>query len=46
MGIWELIDKPPDAILIANKWILTKKFNKDGILVKYKAQLVAKGFAQ
>ena len=46
MGTWELIDKPPDAVLIANKWVLTKKFNKEGQLIKYKARLVAKGFAQ
>ena len=46
MGTWELVDKPPDSVPIANKWVLTKKFNKDGKLVKYKARLVAKGFAQ
>jgi len=21
MGTWELMDKPPDAVLIANKWV-------------------------
>jgi len=46
MGTWELKEKLPDAVPIANKWVLTKKFNKDSKLVKYKVWLVAKGFAQ
>ena len=46
MDTWELVDKPPDSIPIANKWVLTKKFNKDSEPVKYKARLVVKGFAQ
>jgi len=46
MGTWELVDKPPDAVPIANKWVLTKKYNKQGELVKFKARLVAKGYAQ
>jgi hypothetical protein len=46
MGTWQLTEKPSDAIPIANKWVLTKKFNKAGELVKYKARLVAKGYAQ
>ena len=46
MGTWELVDKPHDAVPIANKWVLTKKYNKDGELVKYKARLIVKGCAQ
>jgi transposase InsO family protein len=46
MGTWELVDRPADAVPIANKWVLTKKFNKLGELLKYKARLVAKGCAQ
>ena len=46
MVTWELVDKPTDAVPIANKWVLIKKYNKQGELVKYKARLVAKGFAQ
>ena len=29
-----------------NKWVLRKKYNKDGQLTKYKARLVVKGYAQ
>ena len=36
MGTWELIERPTDAVPIANKWVLTKKFNKLGELIKYK----------
>ncbi len=46
MGTWVLVDKPPDAVPIANKWVFTKKRNKEGKLTKYKARLVAKGCAQ
>ena len=44
MGTWELVDKLSDATPIANKWVLTKKYNKEGELIKYKVRLVAKGF--
>ena len=45
-GTWILVKKPADAIPIANKWVFTKKFGKDGDLLKYKGRLVAKGCAQ
>jgi len=46
MGTWKLVDKPVGAVPIANKWVFTKKRNKEGVLTKYKARLVAKGCAQ
>jgi len=45
MGTWVLVEKPPDTKPIANKWVFTKKRNKEGKLTKYKARLVAKGCA-
>jgi hypothetical protein len=45
-GTWELVQKPPDAVPISNKWIFVKKWNKDGEVVRYRARLVAKGYAQ
>ena len=39
-------DKPRNAIPISNKWVLTKKWDKEGNLVKYKAHLVACSFTQ
>jgi hypothetical protein len=46
MGIWQLVKKPANVILIANKWVFAKKRNKQGQLTKYKARLVAKGYTQ
>ena len=45
-GTWELVDKPKDAIPIANKFVFDKKRNKAGEITKYKARLVAKGCSQ
>ncbi len=45
-GTWKLVEKPKNAILISNKWVLTKKCDKEGNVVKYKAHLVARGFMQ
>ncbi len=46
MGTWSLIDCPKDAIPLANKWVFVRKYNKEGILLKHKARLVVKGYAQ
>ena len=46
MGTWKLVEKPPDAVPITNKWVFAKKRNKEGQIVKYKARLVAKGCSQ
>jgi len=45
-GTWKLVEKPADTIPISNKWVLTKKRDKEGNVVKYKARLVARGFTQ
>ena len=46
MGTWRLVEKPPDAIPIANKWTFVRKRNKAGEIIRFKARLVAKGCAQ
>jgi hypothetical protein len=46
MSTWELVDPPEDQTIIGNKWVLVKKTNKEGKVVKYKARLVAKGYSQ
>ena len=45
-GTWKLVDKPKDAISIANKFVFDKKRNKAGKIMKYKARLVEKGCSQ
>ena len=46
MGTWQLIDKPPGVVPIANKFVFARKRDKEGNITKYKARLVAKGCAQ
>ena len=46
MGTWQLVEKPEGAVPIRNKWVLVKKRNKAGEIIKYKARMVAKGCAQ
>ena len=46
MGIWEFTNTSKDRKLITNKWVFMQKYNEDGELLKYKAQLVARGFIQ
>jgi len=45
-GTRKLVDCPPDAIPIPNKWVFLKKYNTAGEVIKHKAQLVVKGCAQ
>jgi hypothetical protein len=42
-GTWELVNKPPDAVLLPNKWTTIKKRDKEGKFVRHRARLVAKG---
>jgi hypothetical protein len=41
-----MVDKSKNIVSISNKWVLTKKCNKEGNVIKYKAQLVAYRFMQ
>ena len=46
MGTWELVNPPKGRVPVGNKWVLTKKYDKQGNLQKFKARLVAKGYTQ
>ena len=46
MGTWELVDPPEGRTPITNKWVLTKKYDKDSNLQKYKARLVTCSYSQ
>ncbi|CAM8920306.1 unnamed protein product [Rhodiola kirilowii] len=43
---WELVDLPQGCKPLDSKWIFTKKMKVDGIIEKYKARLVIKGYRQ
>lgn len=42
---WKLVDCPPNVKPIGCKWVYKFKYNQNGELDKYKARLVAEGFA-
>ena len=46
MDTWELVDTSNNRKPITNKWVFVRKYDKDGMLQKYKAHLVARGFSQ
>ncbi len=43
---WELVALPEDKKTIGCKWVYKVKHNADGSMSKYKARLIAKGYAQ
>jgi len=43
---WEFVALPKDKKAIRCKWVYKVKHNVDGSVSKYKAKLVAKGYAQ
>lgn len=46
MDTFEFVDKPSDQPVIGCRWVYKVKSNPDGSVQKYKARLVAQGFAQ
>lgn len=43
---WDLVERPKGSKVINCRWVLKKKFNPDGTVERYRARLVAKGYAQ
>ncbi|SOV04814.1 uncharacterized protein UDID_17200 [Ustilago sp. UG-2017a] len=46
MGTWEVVHQPPGVPLVDSKVVLRLKLDADGVPVKHKARLVARGFTQ
>nr|GEX08326.1 hypothetical protein [Tanacetum cinerariifolium] len=46
LTVWELVDKPLGKTVIWLKWLWKNKKDEDQTVVRNKAQLVAKGYAQ
>lgn len=43
---WQIVDLPPNVVPIGNKWVYKIKRKADGIIERYKARLVGKGYNQ
>ncbi|CAN0873749.1 Retrovirus-related Pol polyprotein from transposon TNT 1-94 [Linum grandiflorum] len=43
---WDIVPRPPDALVIGSRWLYTAKFKPDGSLERYKARFIAQGFRQ
>eukprot|EP00253_Pinus_taeda_P031152 PITA_31152 len=43
---WELVPRPHDNNIIGTKWIFKNKLNENGEVIRNKARLVSKGYAQ
>src|SRR5271169_450533 len=41
---WEMVDAPAGANIVGSKWVFRAKKDAAGIVVRYKARLVAQGF--
>ena len=45
-GTWTLVDRPDGRYVIGCRWVCKLKYHADGRVDRYKARLVAQGFAQ
>jgi hypothetical protein len=43
---WEMVHRPKGKNIIGSKWIFKNKLNEQGQVVRNKARLVCKGYAQ
>jgi len=44
--VWDIVSRPEGKSVVTSKWIFKIKIVADGIIEKYKAQFVARGFSQ
>ena len=44
--VWKLVEKPPDKLILDNRWVFKAKTDANGNISKYKARVVVQGFNQ
>ncbi|GKD23664.1 retrovirus-related pol polyprotein from transposon TNT 1-94 [Tanacetum coccineum] len=44
--VWELVPNPMNMTIIGTKWVYRNKFDKNGVVTRNKARLVAQGYNQ
>lgn len=44
--VWDLVDLPEGKRIVGNKWVYKRKINSEGMVERYKARLVARGYSQ
>ncbi|GKG45578.1 putative ribonuclease H-like domain-containing protein, partial [Tanacetum coccineum] len=44
--VWTLVDLPNGKKAIGSKWVFRNKKDEMGILIRYRARLVAQGYTQ
>ena len=45
-NVWTLVPRPKDRTIIGTRWVYRNKLDKDGVIIRNKARLVAQGFTQ
>ncbi|KAI3735634.1 hypothetical protein L6452_15141 [Arctium lappa] len=46
LNVWRLVPKPEGKTVIGTKWVFKNKKNEDGVVIRNKARIVAKGYRQ
>ena len=44
--VWQLVPRPKNRSVVGTKWVFRNKTNSDGIIIRSKERLVAKGYSQ
>ena len=44
--VWEVVPRPKGKLVVTSRWLYKIKYAADGIIEKYKARFVARGFSQ